>query len=200
MSCLVPRVNRNNRCLRPALERPSWRVGFATMLAVAAIGCASMGSMEALDVTLTNLNITEVTVFETTLVAKIRVTNPNPEAYTIDGASFKLYLEDKKVGTGTSNASFTLERLDSYVFDVVFHINNASAILRLKDILEDKDEEISYAVRGGLYTEGAFGTTKLKVDKTGHVDLGKADRREIDPSHLVPEPEPESEPESSRDR
>ena len=133
-----------------------------------------MGSMEPLDVTLTNLNITEVTIFETTLLAKIRVTNPNPEAYTIDGASFKLYLEDKKVGTGTSSASFTVERLDSYVFDVVFHLNNASAILRLKDIFEEKDREISYAVRGGLYTEGAFGAKKLKVDKSGTIDLGNA--------------------------
>ena len=140
-------------------------------LVAGALGCTSMGSIEPLDVTLANLNITEVTVFETTLVAKLRITNPNPEAFTIDGASFKLYLEDKKVGTGTSKESFTVDRLDSYVIDVVFHMNNASALLRLKDILEDKDKEISYGVRGGLYTQGAFGTKKLKVEKSGRIDL-----------------------------
>jgi len=140
-------------------------------LVAGALGCTSMGSIEPLDVTLANLNITEVTVFETTLVAKLRITNPNPEAFTIEGASFKLYLEDKKVGTGTSKESFTVDRLDSYVIDVVFHMNNASALLRLKDILEDKDKEISYGVRGGLYTPGAFGTKKLKVEKSGRIDL-----------------------------
>ena len=128
-----------------------------------------MGSIEPLDVTLAKLNITEVTLFETTLVAKLRITNPNPEAFTIEGASFKLYLEDKKVGTGTSKESFTVDRLDSYVVDVIFHINNASALLRIKDILEDDD--VSYGIRGGLYTQGAFGTKKLKVEKTGRIDL-----------------------------
>jgi LEA14-like dessication related protein len=128
-----------------------------------------MGSIEPLEVTLANLKITEVTVFETTLVAKLRVTNPNPEAFTIEGASFKLYLENKKVGTGTSKEAFTIDRLDSSVVDVLFHINNASALLRIKDILEDED--VSYGISGGLYTQGAFGTKKLKVEKTGRIDL-----------------------------
>ena len=153
----------------PQRRRP---VLFITTLLVAGLlGCTSMASIEPLDVTLANLNITEVTIFETTLVAKLRITNPNPEAIAIEGASFKLYLEDKKVGTGTSKESFTVDRLDSHVVDVIFHMNNASALLRLKGILEDKDKEISYGVRGGLYTQGAFGTKKLKVEKTGHIDL-----------------------------
>jgi LEA14-like dessication related protein len=152
----------------------------AAVLVIGTLGCTSMGSIEPLDVTLANLHITEVTVFETTLVAQLRITNPNPEPFTIEGASFKLYLEDKKVGTGTSKESFTVDRLDSYVIDVIFHMNNASALLRLKDILEDKDKEVSYGVRGGLYTQGAFGTKKLKVEKTGHIDLEKLPVPETD--------------------
>jgi len=152
--------------------RQRWSILFvATLVVAVAMGCTSMGSIEPLDVTLANLNVTEVTLFETTLIAKLRITNPNPEAFTIEGASFKLYLEDKKVGTGTSKESFTVDRLDSYVVDVVFHMNNASALLRLKDILENKDKEVSYGVRGGLYTQGTFGTKKIKVEKTGHIDL-----------------------------
>ena len=149
-------------------------------LVAGALACTSMGSIEPLDVTLANLNITEVTVFETTLVAKLRITNPNPEAFTIEGASFKLYLEEKKVGTGTSKESFTVDRLDSYVIDVIFHMNNASALLRLKDILENENEEVSYGVRGGLYTQGAFGTKKLKVEKSGRIDLKNMGAPETD--------------------
>ena len=150
-------------------RRLGWLV--ATALFAGTLGCSSMGSIEPLDVTLANLNITDVTIFETTLVAKLRITNPNPEVFTIEGASFKLYLEDKKVGTGTSKESFTVDRLDSSVIDVIFHINNASALLRIKDILEADD--VSYGVRGGLYTQGTFGTKKLKVEKTGRIDLRK---------------------------
>jgi len=141
----------------------------AAVLVVGAIGCTSMGSIEPLEVTLANLNVTEVTLFETTLVAKLRITNPNPDAFTIEGASFKLYLEDKKIGMGTSKESFTVDRLDSSVIDVIFHINNASALLRINDILEDDD--VSYGIRGSLYTQGAFGTKKLKIEKMGRIDL-----------------------------
>jgi LEA14-like dessication related protein len=139
------------------------------MIITAFLGCSSMTSVDPLDVTLANLKLTEVTVFETTLVAQLRITNPNPEPFSIDGASFKLILEDKKVGTGTTSETFTVARLDSTVVDVIFHINNASALLRLRDILDDDD--VSYGVRGSLFTKGAFGTKKLQVEKTGHIDL-----------------------------
>ena len=153
----------------------------AIVLCVAgAAGCTSMGSIEPLDVTLADLEVTEVTVFETTLMAKLRITNPNPEPFTIDGGSFKLYLEDKKVGTGTTKETFTVDRLDSSVVDVIFHINNASALLRLKDILDAEGRDISYGVRGGLYTQGSFGTKKLKVEKTGTIDLSGTEPLESD--------------------
>ena len=130
-----------------------------------------MNTVEPLEVTLVDLEVTDITVFETTLAAKLRVTNPNPEAFTIQGASFKLYLEDTKVGSGTSNETFAVERLDSTVIDVLFHLNNASAILRLKDILED--DEVRYGIRGGLFMQGTFGSKKIKVEQTGHIDLRK---------------------------
>ncbi len=159
---------------------------FAVVLIGGASGCSTTGSIEPLEVTLADLDVTEVTVFETTLVAKLRITNPNPAAMTIEGAAFKLYLEDKKVGSGTTKEIFTVDRLDSSLVDVVFHINNASALLRLKDILEDDD--VSYGISGGLYTQGAFGTKKLKVDKTGRIDIGKAVPHVADEPDLLKNP------------
>ena len=144
-------------------------VVLAIVLAVVVFGCSSTGSLEPLQVTLVDLQITEMTLFETAMVAKLRVTNPNPEALTIDGASFKLILDDKKIGTGTTKETFTVERLDSAVIDAIFHINNASALLRLKGIMGKT--EVSYGVRGHLYTQGSFGTKKINVDKMGTIDL-----------------------------
>jgi LEA14-like dessication related protein len=161
--------NDRSRC---ALGQAGLHILAATLLA-GSLGCSTMGSLEPMEVTLTALEITEVTVFETSLVAKLRITNPNPEPITIDGASFKLYLDDKKVGSGTSKRSFAVDRLDSSVIDVVFHINNASALLRLKAIFEDND--VSYGVRGALFTEGAFGTKKIRIEKTGRLDLTDVD-------------------------
>jgi LEA14-like dessication related protein len=139
MSYIDSQVNRKNSQLERVPQQRWPGLVVTTLLLVNVLSCTSMGSIEPLDVTLANLKVTEVTVFETTLMAQLRITNPNPEAFTIDGASFKLYLEDKKVGTGTSKESFTVDRLDSSVVDVIFHINNASALLRIRDILESDD-------------------------------------------------------------
>jgi len=154
---------------------------------VLSIGCASMSSIEPLQVTLSNLEITEVTVFETTLVAKLRITNPNPNAFTIDGGSFKLFLDEKKVGTGTASETFTVERLDSAVIDAIFHINNASALLRLQGILQEK--EVTYGIQGSLFTQGSFGTKKIKIEKTGRLDLSNRNPTDIEgPDFKDPDP------------
>jgi LEA14-like dessication related protein len=128
-----------------------------------------MAAVEPFEVTLSNLEITDVTVFESTLVAKLRITNPNPEAFTIDGGSFKLLLDDTKVGSGTASETFTVERLDSTVIDAVFHINNATALLRLQSIL--REEVVTYGIRGSLFTQGTFGTKKIPIEKSGRLDL-----------------------------
>ncbi len=137
-----------------------------------------MATIEPLAVTLANLKITEVTVFETTLVAKLRITNPNPEAVTIDGGSFQLILDDKKVGTGTASETVTVERLDSAIVDAIFHVNNASALLRLQGILQEK--EVTYGVRGSLFTQGPFGTKKITIEKTGRLDLSNMNSTDIE--------------------
>ena len=67
-----------------------------------------MNTFGPLEVTLVDLEVTEVTAFKTTLAAKLRVAKPNPEASTMEGASFKLYIEDKKVGSGASNETFSV--------------------------------------------------------------------------------------------
>jgi LEA14-like dessication related protein len=148
------------------------------VLLVTASACTTMVDVEPLGVTLVDLEVRNVTVFETTLVAKLRITNPNPEPISIDGASFKLYLDDKKVGVGTTAEVFTVERLDSFVVDTVFHLNNASAIMRLRDVL--RDNEVGYGIRGSLFTQGPFGTRKIRVEKHGSVDLDGRSSAETD--------------------
>ena len=174
--------NRRRRC------RLSHRLALvACIVVVLSIGCASMSSIEPLQVTLSNLKITEVTVFETTLIAKLRITNPNPEAFTIDGGSFKLILDEKKVGTGTASETFTVDRLDSAVIDAIFHINNASALLRLQGILQEK--EVTYGIQGALFTQGSFGTKKIKIEKTGRLDLSNRNPTDTEePDFKDPDP------------
>jgi LEA14-like dessication related protein len=164
-----------------AASRRAVRLSILVLFVGGTLGCSSMSTLEPLEVTLSNITFGEVTLFETNLIARLRITNPNPEPFTIDGASFKLILDDKKVGTGTTAETFTVERLESTVVDAHFHINNATAILRLADIFQSK--EVSYGVRGSLFTQGAFGTKKIKVEKIGSIDLSQIEGKDKLPTH-----------------
>ena len=147
------------------------RVGAAVLMVAALMstGCTSMGSLEPPAVTLAGVELTEVTMFETTVQVKLRIANPNPEPMTLEGASFKLRLEGYKIGQGLSSEAVTIDRLDTAILNVTFHVNNAVALLQLKEILEQ--EALDYGIRAVLYTQGSWGTKKLKVDKEGRFEF-----------------------------
>ena len=128
-----------------------------------------MGSLEPPAVTLAGVELSEVTMFETTVQVKLRVSNPNPEPMTLEGASFKLRLEGYKIGQGLSSDTVAIDRLDSALLNVTFHVNNAIALLQLREILEQ--EAVDYGIRAVLYTQGSWGTKKLKVDKEGRLEF-----------------------------
>ena len=146
------------------------RAALVLSLAAFAAGCVSTEALEELEVTLTGLEFTEATLFETTMVATVRVANPNPESLSFEGASFKLFLDERKVGVGLAPEPFTVDGLATTLVDVTFHINNATAIFRIVDVLKD-EREVGYGVRGSLFTDAAHGGRKLKVEKMGTLDL-----------------------------
>jgi LEA14-like dessication related protein len=141
-------------------------------LSVLLAGCAS-SSLEPLDLNVVDIDVAEATLFETSLDVAIRVSNPNPEALQMEGASFKLVLNDKKVGSGNVADSFTIPRLGSEVVHATFHVNNASALTKLRKILEQ--ETITYGVKGTLWVERGYGTKKIKIDRGGELDLSGVD-------------------------
>ena len=130
--------------------------------------CATI-DLEPPSLTLVNLQPTEATLFETTLLVKLRVSNPNPEPLTFEGASFKLTLEGHKVGRGLTADTVTVERFGTEVIEATFHVSNASLLLRLQGILEAKT--INYGVTGKLYVQQSGQSHKLKVQSEGRLEL-----------------------------
>ena len=132
-------------------------------------GCVTTGPVEPPEITLVDLKVVEVTVFETTMSAAVRIDNPNPEPLAVQGASFRIILDGRKIGTGMTPEEFTVERLGSEVVEVPVHVNNASLLLRLREILGA--DSISYGIRGTLFVDGGWGTRRLKVQRQGQLEL-----------------------------
>lgn len=160
---------RTQRVIRAAWHRDTTLSIVLLTLALMTVGCASSGSLESPEVTLSGVQITDMTVFETTIETRLRVGNPNNESLTFDGASFKLELGDRKIGRGMTAERFTIPRLSTEVVSVTFHVNNAAAILRLKEVLEK--QAVSYTVKATMFVERGGSTRKLKTERTGEIDL-----------------------------
>ncbi len=152
------------------------------ILSVLLSGCVSSGFMEPLEITLANIEMGEMTLFETTLIADVRIVNPNPESLSFDGASCKLYLGGGKVGTGITSESFVVDRLNSQVVKVEFHINNAAAIFRIHNIRIQKSA--AYKLQTTLFSTGSFGTKKYKNTYEGVLDFSDAGFGMAEPEHL----------------
>lgn len=157
----------------------------AVGLILVALGCTTMAPDERPEITLSDLKFTEATLFETTMVAIVRISNPSLQPIVVEGATFKLVVDDKKVGRGMMKDGVTVDGLESQVGTVVFRVNNASAILRLRNIMENK--EIGYGIVGTLYLQRGTGTTKVKVDQEGRLNLSDFDLNEEDKQFTVPE-------------
>ena len=141
-------------------------------LTILVSGCATIPPDERPEITLSALELTDATLFETTMEAKVRISNPSLQSIVVEGATFKLVLDGKKVGRGMMKEIVTVEGLDSQVGNATFHINNASALLRFKDILEQK--AVGYGIVGNLYLKAGSGTTKIKVEQAGQLDLNES--------------------------
>lgn len=152
---------------------PSRKIALVVLtgsLVILVAGCSTTDSLEELEITLTGLQFEDSTLLETVLVASVRVINPNPDAFEFEGASFKLILDDRKVGTGLAPEPFSVDGLGTTLVDVTFHINTATAVFRIVDVLKDQ-REVIYGIRGSLFVTGKYGREKLKVNKMGRLDL-----------------------------
>jgi LEA14-like dessication related protein len=138
-------------------------------LTLSLAACASTDPVEQPDVTLVDLRVGEVTVFETTLHAVVRVVNPSPEPLELEGASFKLDLEGRKIASGTAAASLSVPRLDSATMPVTFHVNNIAAFSKLRAVIEE--EGFGWRLRGVLYSTGSWGRSRIRVERSGRLDL-----------------------------
>ena len=152
------------------IRSPKFAVSGLLIGVLALAGCTTL-DLDPPDLTLVNLQPIEATVFETTLLVKLRIAGPNPEPITFEGASFKLTLDGRKVGRGLTSDTVSVERFGTEVIDVTFHVSNAALLLRLQEVLEK--QSVAYGISGKLYLQLAGRSHHLKVDSSGQLDLGQ---------------------------
>ena len=133
-------------------------------------GCATTGPFEPPEVTLTDVELVEATLFESRMDISVRLTNTNPEPLVIDGVALKVELDGKSFGKATSGERFEIPRLASVVHPLELTVSHVAIATKLRGVLEAKI--VDYAIVGKVYVVAPSGGTRmLPIDKTGTIDL-----------------------------
>ncbi len=143
-------------------------VGAAALLAVG--GCASLGvGAEPIEVNLVGLTPLPSTAFEHRLRVDLRLRNPNPRAYRIDGLRFRLDVNGRRLASGQSELDVELPRLGEVVVPVVTTttlLDLVHQILVLGARSETEQQAFDYDLRGRVFLSGSWGG--LDFERSGN--------------------------------
>ncbi len=149
---------------------------YAALAAIVSLlaGCAGLpGGMQAPTVTLADLALGGGGLFEQQFNLKLRIQNPNPEPFHVDGIAFELELNDQPFAKGVGNQPLTVPRYGSELMDVE-GVSTLSTLLRQVARLATENPALKYRIKGSLSVDGG---TRIPFDRRGELDLASALRK-----------------------
>jgi len=160
--------------VRLVIGRPTGRAGSFAVLAMALLimnlsGCQTGGPEIAPDVSLVDLRPGDIKLLESSLVVVVRVTNENPDPFTLTGGVYKLMLNGSYIGKGISDAKTEIPRLSSATQEITIRMDNIALATRIRPLIEAK--RFDYRLDSRVYLEGLFGSTSATIVKEGTLDL-----------------------------
>lgn len=156
-------------------------------------GCATLG-LAPPEVTLVDLEFTDLTMFETKGRFTVRLANENPEPLRISGGVFRLYLNGIKVGKALTSEAVEVPQLGTATQEVELFVNNVALVGRLAALMEEPT--LTYQIRSRLFVEGSFGTRRLNFENSGAFSWDRAGER--GPDSAPRDEAPVSEPDAGR--
>ena len=148
-----------------------FRRHFLGLLCLLPAGCAGFGGEPPIEIMLANvLPGPGGGVGEVTLDFVIRLENSSPEPLTVDGGSYRIYLNETYIGQGLSNQQIELPRLGSQTVTATVHLSTIRLMGSLYNIL--KSHQVSYRLEGSVYAaRPGAGSRRYRTTREGTVNL-----------------------------
>lgn len=158
--------------MRPRPNRATFALA-AIAIVLLSMGCAAFDPSEPPDVALADLRFTDLTVFETSGTAVVRLSNANPEPMVVTGGTYDLYVDGVRIGRALSDRRIELPRLGTATDDVELFVNNLALATRIKSIFDTG--AFDYRIKAKVYVAGDYGTRTHRVVKDGYFSFHEAD-------------------------
>ena len=142
----------------------------AAAIAVLLAGCAGLPpGAQAPSVTIADFGLGSASVFEQQFNLKLRIQNPNPDEFRVDGMAFDLEINDQPFAKGVGNQSVTVPRYGSG-FMAVDAVSTLGGLLRQfgRFALGDKPA-FKYRITGSLSIAGG---ARIPFEQRGDFDFG----------------------------
>jgi LEA14-like dessication related protein len=129
------------------------------------IGCSSLFVKP--DVSLVDLKINEVSLFETNVLVKMRVQNTSPHELTLPSSSHLITINNIDLGKGYSQHVIKLKPFDSSVQDVNIRVSNIKLLSKIESLIESKN--FSYKILSTFYPKSIF-SKSITATSSGEFD------------------------------
>ncbi|HEX2223861.1 MAG TPA: LEA type 2 family protein [Thermoanaerobaculia bacterium] len=143
------------------------------LLALTFGGCASTTRFIEPEVSLVDVRITDMTLFETTAVFWLRMHNPNPRSLEVDGGVYDFWINGVQVGRGMTTYPIEIPRYETGEAEVVVYLRNGALARRLGSILASGGVE--YEIDARHFVRTGFGRREFDSVSRGRLSLGGHD-------------------------
>lgn len=150
------------------------RLFLIPLLALALGACASTHFVEP-EVSLVDIRIEDMTLFETTAVFWLRMHNENPRSLVVDGGTYDFWINGVQVGRGMTTHRIHIPRYESGEAEVVVYLRNGALARRLGSILASGGVE--YEIDSRHYVRTGFGRREFDSVSRGRLTLRGHDER-----------------------
>ena len=134
-------------------------------------GCAGFGKrLEPPHISLVQIQVQKVTLFETIFKIELRVYNTNDVPLTVRGTDCQLKLQGKDFATGVSNERTTVPAFGTGIIPMIMY---SSVLDVVKGLLAlPRDEKLEYTLTGRVHLEGgALMPASLSFKSEGRLSL-----------------------------
>lgn len=117
------------------------------------LGCAGIGKkLQPPRITLTNIQVQEIKVFESVFQIELRVVNPNDVSIDIKGLDCEIELNNKPFASGVSKKKIKVSSFDTAIIPITVY----SSVFDLAKGLYDagKKQMMKYKLKGRLHLGG----------------------------------------------
>ncbi len=141
------------------------------LLVVAVLaGCAGTGRIsEPPYISLSNINLLNMNVFEQRYRIMMRIQNPNDVVIPIKGMSFRIFINDQDFAHGVSNKPVIIPEFGEEVIEIDATSDLTSILRQFQDLMSGGTKKVSYRLTGKAKLENRI--RRLPFEYKGELDL-----------------------------